>query len=172
MKGKSIIVMGVSASGKTTIGQQLAQALNAKFIDGDDLHPKGNVMKMASGIPLDDTDREPWLERINDAIYSIRRKEETGVIVCSALKKQYRDKIRLGNDNLTFLFLDGSMELILGRIAQREGHYMKTEMLTSQFQTLERPTDEPDVITIDISQSIERILEQSVKSLNGNVNNA
>ena len=87
MLGKSIIAMGVSACGKRSIGQQLAITLNAKFIDGDDLHPKANILKMANQEPLNDHDRAPWLERVRDAAFSIEMKNETAVIVCSALKK-------------------------------------------------------------------------------------
>lgn len=165
MKGKSIIVMGVSASGKTTVGQQLARALNAKFIDGDDLHPKANILKMASGQPLNDHDREPWLERINDAVFSIKHKQETGVIVCSALKKQYRDRIRAGNDNLCFVFLDGSEAVIMERIQQREGHFMKAGMIKSQFDTLERPDQEQDVITLNIAASIPELVQQAMQQI-------
>jgi gluconokinase len=165
MKGKSIIVMGVSGSGKSTLGQHLADALKAKFIDGDDLHPKRNVIKMASGSPLNDDDREPWLERINDAVFSIKHKQETGVIVCSALKKKYRDKIRDGNDNVSFLFLDGSEELIVARMQQREGHYMKASMVKSQFEALERPDGEQDVIILDISASIPDLVQQALNKI-------
>jgi gluconokinase len=165
MKGKSIIVMGVSASGKTTVGQALANALNAKFIDGDDLHPKANIVKMASGMPLNDDDREPWLERINDAVFSIKHKQETGVIVCSALKKNYRDRIRTGNDNLCFVFLDGSEKVIAERIQQREGHFMKAGMIKSQFDALERPDNESDVITLTISASVAELVQQALKQI-------
>lgn len=96
MAGKCIIVMGVCGSGKSSIGLKVANALGAKFIDGDDLHPRANIQKMAAGNPLNDEDRAPWLERIRDAAYSLERKNELGVIVCSALKKQYRDQIPRG----------------------------------------------------------------------------
>lgn len=165
MFGKCIIVMGVSASGKSTIGQALATEIGAKFIDGDDLHPKENVLKMASGIPLNDTDRAPWLERIRDAAFSIERKNEACVLVCSALKKTYRDIIRYGNENIVFLYLEGSLETIIERIRQRKGHYMKSDLLNSQFETLESPIGEPGVITIRIDQTIEEIIEQALDEL-------
>ena len=92
MAGKCIIVMGVCGSGKSSVGLKVAEALGAKFIDGDDLHPKANIQKMAGGNPLNDEDRAPWLERIRDAAYSLEQKNETGIIVCSALKKKYRDQ--------------------------------------------------------------------------------
>ncbi|GAM60843.1 gluconokinase [Vibrio ishigakensis] len=97
--------MGVSSTGKSTVGEMFAQEIRAKFIDGDDLHPKANVLKMSQGEALNDQDRNPWLERIRDAAFSMEMKNERGVIVCSALKKCYRDKIREGNQNVIFLHL-------------------------------------------------------------------
>ncbi|GEA50517.1 gluconokinase [Vibrio inusitatus NBRC 102082] len=161
MAGSSVIVMGVSGSGKSTIGELIAKRLNRKFIDGDDLHPKANIDKMASGVPLNDNDRMPWLERIRDAAYSLEKKNEHGVIVCSALKKKYREQIREGNSNVTFLFLDGSIDLIMERMKQRKGHFMKLNMVTSQFDALERPDAEPKTIVIDIDCSIAEVVERS-----------
>jgi gluconokinase len=165
MTGKSIVVMGVCACGKSTVGQQLASAIGAKFIDGDDLHPKANILKMSRGEPLNDKDREPWLERIRDAAFSLESKNETGVLVCSALKKSYRDQIRDGNSNVTFLFLDGSFELILERMRSRTGHFMKENMVKSQFDTLERPTDESQVVTVDIDATMDEVLVRSIAGL-------
>lgn len=158
-KGKSFILMGVSSTGKTSIGTALAQRLGIKLIDGDDLHPRANIIKMRSGKPLNDDDRAPWLERIRDAAFSLEQKSEMGIIVCSALKKQYRDLIRDGNDHIKFLFLAGSFDLVLARMKQRKGHYMKSEMLKSQFDTLEVPQqDEPDVIHIDINGVFDEVV--------------
>jgi gluconokinase len=165
MTGKSIVVMGVCACGKSTVGLQLASAIGAKFIDGDDLHPKANILKMSRGEPLNDKDREPWLERIRDAAFSLESKNETGVLVCSALKKSYRDQIRDGNSNVTFLFLDGNFELILERMRSRKGHFMKENMVKSQFDTLERPTDESQVVTIDIDATMDEVLVRSIAGL-------
>lgn len=157
--GKVFILMGVSSTGKTTIGTALAEQFGMKLIDGDDLHPRANILKMGSGLPLNDDDRRPWLERINDAAFSLEQKSENGIIVCSALKKAYRDQIRQGNQKLTFLFLHGSFELIQQRMAQRKGHFMKTAMLQSQFDTLEIPqADESDVIFIDIDGTFEQVV--------------
>lgn len=163
MAGSSIVVMGVCASGKTTIGEHLAKKLGRKFIDGDDLHPRANIQKMASGQPLNDDDRKPWLERIRDAAYSLESKNEHGIIVCSALKKIYRDQIREGNENVTFLFLDGSKELILERMRARQGHFMKENMVNSQFETLERPEDEPRTIFVSIDATIEDIVSNAAE---------
>lgn len=162
-QGKAFILMGVSSTGKTSVGTAVAQKLGMKLIDGDDLHPRANILKMASGTPLNDDDRRPWLERINDAAFSLEQKSEKGIIVCSALKKKYRDQIREGNADVKFLFLHGSFELVLERMQQRKGHFMKAEMLQSQFNTLEIPqADEPDVIFIDIDGSFEEVVARCV----------
>ena len=165
MAGKCIIVMGVCGSGKSSIGLKVANALGAKFIDGDDLHPRANIQKMAAGNPLNDEDRAPWLERIRDAAYSLERKNELGVIVCSALKKQYRAPIREGNASVSFLFLDGSQSLILERMRARQGHFMREAMVQSQFDTLERPDDEPGVFRIDIDGTFEQVVDRAVTAL-------
>ncbi|MEZ9142104.1 MULTISPECIES: gluconokinase [unclassified Shewanella] len=158
MTGKTIIVMGVCACGKSTVGEKLATRLNAKFIDGDDLHPRANIQKMARGEPLNDDDRAPWLERVRDAAYSIESKNETAIIVCSALKQQYRDTIRDGNQQVTFLYLEGSYELILARLQARSGHFMKQNMVDSQFSTLESPSQEALVVTVNVDNTIENIV--------------
>lgn len=164
--GKVFILMGVSSTGKTTIGTALAEQFGMKLIDGDDLHPRANILKMGSGLPLNDDDRRPWLERINDAAFSLEQKSENGIIVCSALKKAYRDQIRQGNQQLTFLFLHGSFELIQQRMAQRKGHFMKTAMLQSQFDTLEIPqADESDVIFIDIDGTFEQVVARCAEAV-------
>ncbi|GJJ79658.1 gluconokinase [Pasteurella canis] len=163
--GKTFILMGVSSTGKTSVGTAVAQRLGIKLIDGDDLHPKANIIKMGLGQPLNDLDRAPWLERIRDAAFSLEQKSEIGIIICSALKKQYRDLIRDGND-VTFLFLHGPFELVLARMKQRKGHYMKTDMLKSQFDTLEVPqADEPDVIHISIDGTFDEVVEHCVKTI-------
>lgn len=165
-QGKAFILMGVSSTGKTSVGTAVAQKLGLKLIDGDDLHPRANIIKMGSGQPLNDDDRYPWLERINDAAFSLEQKSERGIIVCSALKKKYRDQIREGNTDVKFLFLHGSFELVLERMQQRKGHFMKPEMLQSQFNTLEIPqSDEPDVIFIDIDGSFEEVVERCVEAV-------
>ena len=165
MAGSSIIVMGVCACGKSTIGELLAKQTGRKFIDGDDLHPRANIQKMASGQPLNDQDRKPWLERIRDAAYSLESKNEHGVIVCSALKKQYRDQIREGNQSVSFIFLDGSQPLILERMRARKGHFMRETMVQSQFDTLERPDGEAGVFHIDIDGTFEQVVDRAVTAL-------
>ena len=164
--GKSFILMGVSSTGKTSVGTEVAHRLGIKLIDGDDLHPRANIIKMSEGHPLNDEDRAPWLERIRDAAFSLEHKSEVGIIVCSALKKKYRDQIRDGNSNVRFLFLHGSYDVILERMRQRKGHYMKESMLQSQFETLEVPgADEPDVIPIDINAPFGEVVERCIQAL-------
>ena len=164
--GKSFILMGVSSTGKTSVGTEVAHRLGIKLIDGDDLHPRANIIKMGEGHPLNDEDRAPWLERIRDAAFSLEHKSEIGIIVCSALKKKYRDQIRDGNSNVKFLFLHGSYDVILERMRQRKGHYMKESMLKSQFETLEVPgADELDVISIDINAPFDEVVERCIQAL-------
>lgn len=157
------VVMGVCGSGKTSVGEALAEKFGATFIDGDVLHPRANIMKMASGNPLNDEDRAPWLERIGDVFFSLQRCSLSGVIVCSALKKKYRDVIRKDNDGLLFVHLYGSMDTILERMAARKGHFMKKEMVQSQFDTIEFPgADETDVINISIEQPLEAVINEAI----------
>lgn len=158
--------MGVCGSGKTSVGKALAERFDATFIDGDDLHPRANIQKMASGVPLNDEDRAPWLERISDVFFSLQRRSLSGVIVCSALKKKYRDQIRNGNEGLVFVHLKGSMDTILQRMAARQGHYMKKDMVQSQFDTLEVPgADEPDVVTVSIEQPLEQVIADAIAAI-------
>lgn len=168
MAGHSIIVMGVSGSGKTTVGEAVARQIHAKFIDGDDLHPRANIQKMGSGHPLNDEDRMPWLERLSDAAYSLNHKNETGIIVCSALKRRYRDRLRDGNQGMVFLYLKGSFDVIMERLKARSGHFMPTDLLKSQFETLEEPgADEPDVICVDIDADVDEVVRRCVLALKG-----
>ncbi|AJJ18567.1 gluconokinase [Yersinia intermedia] len=166
MAGHSIIVMGVSGSGKTTVGEAVARQIHAKFIDGDDLHPRANIQKMGSGHPLNDEDRMPWLERLSDAAYSLNHKNETGIIVCSALKRRYRDRLRDGNPGMVFLYLKGSFDVIMERLKARSGHFMPTDLLKSQFDALEEPgSDEPDVLCVDIDADIDNVVQRCVLAL-------
>lgn len=165
MRGMSVIVMGVASSGKSTVGELLSKKLKASFLDGDDLHSEESIAKMSSGVPLDDADREPWLMKVNNAVAKIEATGSTGVIVCSALKKRYRDMIRHGNSKVMFIFLDGTKELVLERIRKRENHYMKQEMVDSQFEALERPDNERDVIIVDINGALDEIVANSLAGI-------
>lgn len=164
MKHYNIVVMGVCGCGKSTVGAMLANNLGASFIDGDDLHPRANIEKMQSGTPLNDEDRKPWLERISDVFFSISRRERSCVIACSALKKKYRDEIRKSG-KIIFIHLYGDKDLIMQRMSKRSGHYMKENMIDSQFATLEFPKDEELVINISIDAPIGDIVENALNQL-------
>jgi gluconokinase len=154
-----IVVMGVASSGKSTMGARLAARLGTSFVDGDTLHPSDNVDKMSAGVPLDDADREPWLERIRDTLAA----NDSIVVACSALRRRYRDVIR-GAGEVRFVFLDLDEDAARRRAAQRKGHFMGAEMVASQFGTLERPApDESDVVTIDVSRPHEVVLAEIVE---------
>ncbi|MFC3187113.1 gluconokinase [Shewanella intestini] len=160
-----IVVMGVSGSGKSTFATELATRLKAKLIDGDDLHPRVNINKMANGIALDDTDRAQWLIRINDAIYSLQHKHESAVIVCSALKQAYRQAIRQNNQSITVIYLAAEQALIEQRLLQRQGHFMKSSMIDSQFAALEPPHQEPLTVTVNANQNLAMMLKDALQQL-------
>lgn len=166
MTGQCIILMGVSGTGKTTVGHAIAQQMGAKFIDGDDLHPRQNIVKMAASQPLDGNDRQPWLERISDVIFSLEQKNESGVLVCSALKKRYRDQLRKGSNKVRFLWLTGDYDCILARMQQRKGHFMPEALLRSQFAALEAPdSSETDIVAIDIAPTVAQIVANALTLL-------
>ncbi|TMU57690.1 gluconokinase [Flagellimonas algicola] len=153
--------MGVSGTGKSTIGTMLSEQLGIPFFDGDDYHPEANVKKMSAGRPLNDHDRQGWLLRLNELA---KEYQSTGaVIACSALKQSYRDLLRQGmNEKLAFVFLEGSFELIKSRLESRKGHFMTSTLLQSQFDTLEPPED---AITVSIALQPTEITEQVIKQL-------
>ncbi|MBS1165282.1 MAG: gluconate kinase [Proteobacteria bacterium] len=142
-----VIVMGVSGSGKTTVGELLADRMGCGFSDADDFHPAANVEKMRTGIPLTDDDRRPWLQALRQAIENWQAAGESRVIACSALKAVYRDQLSPRNDAV-FIFLKGSAEIIAARLKARKGHYMNPDLLASQFATLEEPAG---AIVVDIA---------------------
>ena len=152
----AFIIMGVSGCGKTTVGIALAKQLGCPFYDGDDFHPPENVAKMAGGNPLNDDDRYPWLAILHDLLADHVVKGETAVLACSALKQKYRKQLQVGPQT-RFIFLHGSFDLIWARMQARQNHYMKAEMLQSQFDTLE-PPEADEAVIIEIDQDIESIL--------------
>lgn len=153
--------MGVAGSGKTTVGVELAGALDRRFVDADDLHPKANVDKMAAGHPLDDADRRPWL----DAVRAVLTADRTVVVACSALKRRYRDRLRSGGD-VTFAYLNIDAATASTRISQRQGHFMGAEMVASQFAALEPPgSDEADVLVVNGARTVGEIVEALVATL-------
>ena len=167
MAGQCIVIMGVSGTGKSTVGLALSQALKVKFIDGDDLHPRQNITRMAAGQALNDEDRRPWLSRLSDVIFSLEQKNESGVLVCSALKKDYRDQLRAGNNNVRFIWLHGDFDFILKRMRQRKGHFMPETLLNSQFAALEIPGQhESDIFPVDITPTVDDIVSRCVNILN------
>ena len=165
------ILMGVSGSGKSVVANRVAQQLQTAFLDGDFLHPRANILKMADGHPLDDNDRQPWLQAINDAAFAMQRTQAVSLIVCSSLKKSYRDTLRKGNSNLKFIYLKGDFDTIESRLKARKGHFFKPSMLVTQFSTLEEPdTEETDVVAVDIRQSIDDVVSATVRAIKDAIN--
>ena len=152
-----VLLMGVAGCGKTTIGQLLATQLGWSFHDADDFHPPENVAKMSAGIPLTDRDRAPWLAAIRAHIDACSARGESAVLTCSALKDRYRATLAEGAPRVRLVHLTGSYELILERIRARQGHFMKPEMLRSQFEALEAPRD---ALAVDIGKSPEEIVAE------------
>ncbi|WP_297199965.1 gluconokinase [uncultured Pluralibacter sp.] len=157
------VLMGVSGSGKSAVASEVAYRLNAAFLDGDFLHPRSNIVKMSSGEPLNDEDRKPWLQALNDAAFAMQRTNKVSLIVCSALKKSYRDILRAGNPNLSFIYMKGDFEVIESRLKARKGHFFKTQMLVTQFETLQEPSaEERDVLVVDIDQPLEGVVSSTI----------
>jgi len=155
-----IVVMGVSGSGKSTVGAALAQRLRVPFADADDFHPPANIAKMTAGHPLDDNDRFPWLEAIGD--WLAQQCSSGGVMSCSALRRKYRDQLRRHCPDVEFLHLSGTPEVIGRRQASRPGHFMPASLLASQFETLEPLESDERGTTIDVDQNIDSIVEAYV----------
>ncbi|MCV7343978.1 gluconokinase [Mycolicibacterium rhodesiae] len=159
-----IVVMGVSGSGKSTVGAALAQRLRVPFADADDFHPPANIAKMTAGHALDDDDRYPWLEAIG---VWLADHPGGGVMSCSALKRAYRDQLRRHCAGVKFLHLSGTAEVIARRQASRPGHFMPASLLASQFDTLEPLDADEDGISIDVDQSIDSIVDSYVNHAEG-----
>ncbi|KAF8232166.1 carbohydrate kinase [Tricholoma matsutake] len=186
-----IVIMGVSGTGKSTLGNALAKTLGIPYVEGDDLHPKSNVEKMSSGHPLDDADREPWLELIRNTAERkvVQMQADTrmlGIVVgCSALKRYYRDILRgivkpvmkdqklPENLNATwpnllstyFVFIDGSREILMERMEKRTDHFMKASMLESQLRTLENPVGEEGVVVVSLHDATNLQIKQALDGL-------
>ena len=156
------VLMGVAGCGKTTVGLALAGELGCRFYDGDDYQPAENVAKMAGGIPLSDEDRIPWLRRLRSLIQEHLTRGETAVLACSALKRQYRDLLRSDLGGVTFVHLHGDFDLFAGRLRARPAHYMKADMLQSQFDALEAPGPE-EAVTLSAAEPVEAIIERILR---------
>ncbi|MBE9037997.1 gluconokinase [aff. Roholtiella sp. LEGE 12411] len=151
-----VLVMGVSGSGKTTIGLLLADALHWEFKDADAFHSPANIEKMRLGIPLSDADRIPWLQDLQRAIAQWLQEDKNVVLACSALKASYRQFLLLDSDRIKLVYLKGSFEVIQNRLQERHNHFMSEKLLKSQFDALEEP---PDAISADVSDPPEMIVD-------------
>lgn len=158
----AIILMGVSGCGKTEVGKGLSETLDWPFYDGDDFHPQANIDKMSQGIPLNDDDRRPWLERLHALIVERLDRNESLIVASSALKAKYRQILRGDRESVKFVHLVGSFDLIFTRMQQRSGHYMKAEMLQSQFADLEPPQH---ALTISIDKQVGEIVAEIIEKL-------
>ncbi|MEO6395867.1 MAG: gluconokinase [Devosia sp.] len=159
-----IIAMGVSSSGKTASGRAIARRLHAPFFDGDDFHPPANKAKMASGTPLTDDDRWPWLEALAKALHEAAGVKGAAVGACSALKRAYREHlVAVAGEPILFVYLEGTPELIGARIKDRQHEYMPASLLASQFATLEPPGPDENALAMPVSLSVAAIAERVVK---------
>lgn len=157
----SVVVAGVSGSGKSTVGALLATRLGIPFVDGDDLHPAANVAKMTAGIPLDDEDRGPWLDAVG-----ARLAQSPVVIACSALRRRYRDRLRAAAPSTRFVLLDGDREILAARMGSRE-HFMPSALLDSQLATLERPDPDERMPVYDVAAEPAEIADAVARDLRG-----
>ncbi|CAN5577625.1 gluconokinase [soil metagenome] len=157
-----IIVMGVSGAGKSTVAQALALALNLRYFDADNFHSDVNKAKMSQGQPLTDQDREPWLDSLATAICVWRGEDQGAVLACSALKESYRNRL-IGSNKVQMVYLKASFDEIHKRMEQRQNHFMKAEMLKSQFATLEEPTN---AIAVNASLDLNEIVDEVLKAIN------
>lgn len=147
--------MGVSGSGKTSLGRALAARLGWEFIDADDFHPAGNIVKMESGIPLTDSDREPWLDALHRRLVYSLQSGGHPILACSALRESYRARLLHGLDGIAVIYLKGSYDLIQARMTSRQDHFMRPEMLRSQFEVLEPPAD---AVVLDVRKPVDELV--------------
>jgi gluconokinase len=157
-----VIMMGVSGSGKTTIGKAIAARMGYRFYDGDDFHPPSNIAKMAAGIALTDEDRALWLATLAALIRSDLQRGQSGVLACSALKEKYREVLRVDSAQVKFVYLKGSYEVIRARLESRPAHYLKPALLRSQFDTLEEPSD---ALIVDIVKAPGEICDEILSKI-------
>ena len=161
LRDRPIVVMGVSGVGKSTIARALAERLGRPFLEGDDFHPQANVRKMASGQPLTEADREPWLQRIGEAIARERAAGRAPIVACSALSRASRRALRASDPQLLFVHLEAERSVIEARLRARSGHFMPASLLDSQLGTLEAPRD---ALVVDASEPIPALVERIVRA--------
>ena len=154
-----VIVFGVSGAGKTTIGKLLAKRLGWRFLEADDFHPRGNIEKMRDLLPLTDEDRWPWLKLLREQIERSLAAKENAVLACSALKRRYRERLRVSSD-VKFVLLRGDYALVEKQLHSRRGHFMNLDLLQSQFADLEEPESDEDAVTIKLGQTPEELVEE------------
>lgn len=162
---RALVIMGVTGCGKSTVAAAICKQMGATLIEGDEFHPKENILKMRAGVPLTDDDRQDWLERLGG---ELAREVATGalaVLTCSALKRRYRDVLRAAVPGLGFVFLQLSPEVAAQRVAHRPGHFMPASLVDSQFRNLELPIGEPDVLTVWATNPLSAIVEETVALL-------
>jgi carbohydrate kinase (thermoresistant glucokinase family) len=160
-----VVVMGVSGCGKSTLARALAGALAVDFVEGDELHPPANVQRMSAGIPLTDDDREDWLNAIGARLGAAHAQDRGLVVTCSALKRRYRDQLRLHAPQLRLVHLHGEPSLLAERLNRRSGHYMPPSLLPSQLEALEMPALDEDAVLLDILMPPARQIEQALSAL-------
>jgi carbohydrate kinase (thermoresistant glucokinase family) len=155
-----MVVMGVSGCGKSSVGEEIARLTAAHFVDGDDLHPAANKAKMGAGIPLDDEDRWPWLDKVGATLAA----PEGAIVACSALKKVYRDRIRAVAPDTIFVHLDGSRDLLWERMSARQNHFMPVSLLDSQLAILEPLGADEKGVTLSITESVPRLAQLAIEA--------
>ena len=156
-----VVVMGVCGCGKSAVGEQFAQSLALRFVEGDTLHPPGNIERMARGVPLTDADRAGWL----DAVAGVLADADGVVVACSALRRRYRDRLRAAAPDLRFVHLHGDRALLEQRLRDRRGHYMPAALLQSQLDTLEPPQADEAAVSLDIAQPLAALVAQARRAV-------
>ncbi len=159
-----VVVMGVAGTGKTTVGEGLAEELGCVFVEGDALHPSANIAKMSEGVPLTDEDRWPWLQAIAEMVAVKHHERASTVVTCSALKRSYRDVLRDAAPTF-FVHLDAPFEVLRERMQYRTKHFMPTSLLRSQLETLEPLDDDENGAVIDVTPPIDEVVEESVNAV-------
>lgn len=154
--------MGVSGAGKTAVGELLAKRLGWPFVDADDLHPAANIRKMAAGVPLTDEDRLPWLLKIRDAIVEHARSGRSAVVACSALKRSYREFLLMGQADIRFVYLRGAPAVFERRLRERRGHFFDPNLLASQLETIEEPTE---ALVVETDDEVEAVVDAVANGL-------